>query len=561
MKNVKTITLAIVLTAICSFALVPAFASDAAGDDAELKLESVTAHAGDKNVEVKLDLVYNPGIWGISAEVNYDEKLTLVSVAHGELVDITDGPLDFNPYTVYGEGKSTTADVTATGTVITLRFDVAEDASGVLPLTFGLVELYNVNGTEVDYLAEDGFITIAAPEVHVTGVSLNKTSLELETGEQETLTAAIEPGNATNKEVAWKTSNGKVATVGSDGVVKAVSAGTAVITVTTVDGGKAAVCEVTVKAKVIPVTGVTLDKSSLDLSVGSTYTLKATVSPSDATNKGITWSTSNASVATVANGIVKGVSAGTATITVTTEDGNKTAACEVTVKEISVTGVLLDKSSLSLTVGSEAELKATVLPPNAGNKNVSWSTSNASVATVDNGKVKAVSPGTATITVTTEDGNKTATCNVTVTEAAPVAVTGVTLDRNTLGLVTGSEAELKATVMPSDAANKNVSWTTSSASVATVDNGKVKAVSPGTAVITVITEDGNKTATCTVTVTSAPVAVTGVTLDKIALALKDGAQGQLTAIVTPSDATNKDVTWSSSNASVATVDNGKVKAV
>ena len=166
--------------------------------------------------------------------------------------------------------------------------------------------------------------------VSVTGVSLDKATLELYTGDTATLTATVEPDNADNKDVTWKSNNESVATVDTSGKVTAVGAGTATITATAADGSeKYDTCTVTVTQ---PVTGVTLDKPSMTLTEGDSETLTATVEPSNATNKNVTWSSSDPSVATVANGVVTAVGAGTATITVTTEDGGKTAICTVTVE-------------------------------------------------------------------------------------------------------------------------------------------------------------------------------------------------------------------------------------
>ena len=161
-----------------------------------------------------------------------------------------------------------------------------------------------------------------------------------------------------------------------------------------------------------------MDKTSYEMTEGDEFTLTATVNPENATNKNVSWSSSNTSVANVDNGKITALKAGTATITVKTEDGNKTATCEVTVnaKVYPVTGVTLDKTSYEMTEGDEFTLTATVNPENATNKNVSWSSSNTSVATVDNGKVTALKAGTATITVKTDDGGKTATCEVSVRE-------------------------------------------------------------------------------------------------------------------------------------------------
>ena len=332
------------------------------------------------------------------------------------------------------------------------------------------------------------FVTVPA-----TDVSLSQTELSLLKGATAKLTATVLPTDATNKKVRWSSNNTVVAIVES-GTVAALSAGNATITVTTEDGNYTARCEVVVTDP-IPVSGVTLSQTELSLVKGATATLSATVVPADATNKKVTWRSSNTSIATVENGTVTAVSAGNATITVTTEDGNHTARCEVTVT-VSATGVTLSQTELSLVKGATATLTATVVPSDATNQKVRWSSNNTAVAIVENGTVTAVSGGNATITVTTEDGNHTATCEVTVT----VSATDVTLSQTELPLAKGATATLTATVVPSDATNQKVTWRSNNTSIATVENGTVTAVSGGNATITVTTEDGNHTATCSVSV-------------------------------------------------------------
>ena len=256
-------------------------------------------------------------------------------------------------------------------------------------------------------------VTVKAKVISVTGVSLNTTSLTMTEGDTQTLTATVSPSNATDKSVTWSSSNTSVATVSSSGVVTAKSPGTATITVRTNDGGKTATCTVTVKAKVIPVTGISLNTSSMTMKVGETKALSATVAPSNATDKTVTWISSNTSVATVdSNGKVNAKSAGSATISATA--GSFTANCSVTVV-VPVVSVSLNKTELTLEKGKNATLTATINPSNATDKTVTWKSSNTAIATVDqNGKVTAVEVGSAVITVTTNDGSKTATCSVTV---------------------------------------------------------------------------------------------------------------------------------------------------
>lgn len=395
--------------------------------------------------------------------------------------------------------------------------------------------------------------TVTVSNVAVTSVSLNKTTLTLTKGGSETLTATVLPNNATDKTVTWTTSNSAVASVDANGKVTAVGGGTAKITATS--GTKSAECTVTVN---VPVTGVSLNKTTTTIYIGSTETLVPTVTPDDATNKNVTWSSGNTTVATVSSsGVVTAKQAGTAIITVKTADGNKTATCTVTISPVSVTSVTLDKSTLSFSMlNTTQKLTATVKPDNATDKTVTWSSDNTSVATVSsNGTVTSKGSGTAKITASV--GGKSAECTVTVN----VPVTGVTLNKTSTSITVGGTETLTATVAPSTASNKNVTWSSSDGSVATVSSsGKVTAVSVGTATITVKTVDGNKTATCAVTVT--PKAVTSVTLNKTSLSLNKGSYETLTATVKPDDATDKTVTWSSSNSSIASVDaSGKVTGV
>lgn len=167
----------------------------------------------------------------------------------------------------------------------------------------------------------------------------------------------------------------------------------------------------------VAVSSVSLSKTSITLTEGDKETLTATVLPNNATDKTVEWSSSYTSVASVSNGTVTAIKAGTTTITVKTKDGGKTATCAVTVnaKVIPVSDVTLNKTELTLTEGESETLTATVKPDNATDKTLSWSSSDATVASVDdNGKVTAIKAGTATITVKTKDGEKTATCKVTV---------------------------------------------------------------------------------------------------------------------------------------------------
>ena len=328
--------------------------------------------------------------------------------------------------------------------------------------------------------------------VEVSSLSLDKTSLTLEKGESVTLTATVKPDNATDKTVGWSSSDTNVVTVDQNGKITALKGGSAVITAQA--GGKSAECQVTVT---VPVESVSLDLTSLVMHEGETATLTATVNPSDATEKTISWTSSNTTVVKVEGGIVTAVKEGTASISASC--GDKSAVCVVTVKKqvISVTGIALDHSSITLTEGQQFTLTATIQPADATDKTVAWTSSNSGVATVDqNGRVTAVAEGSATITA--QAGNYSATCTVTVKKDV-VAVTSITLNITSLSLEVGRTATIVATVKPDNATDKTVTWTSSNSGVATVDqNGRVTAVAEGSATITATA--GGKQATCTVTV-------------------------------------------------------------
>ena len=290
--------------------------------------------------------------------------------------------------------------------------------------------------------------------VEVSGVRLNYEELNIGLGETIQLIATIEPENARNTEVLWSSSNLDVVSVDSEGNITALGEGTSIVKVITKDGGFIAEVKVVVSCnstkatedienndtenneKTIKVKGVSLNKTTLTLNVGETSTLIAKVQPSNATNKNVTWVSSNPNIVSVdLNGNIKTLKPGTVTITVTTQEGKYTARITITVKEksvsepennnpesniptdIKVTGVTLNKTTLTLTEGETSKLIATLNPSNATNKNVTWVSSNPNVVSVDaNGNIKSLKTGTATITVITQDGNYKANCQVQVNE-------------------------------------------------------------------------------------------------------------------------------------------------
>lgn len=339
--------------------------------------------------------------------------------------------------------------------------------------------------------------------ISVTGITVNPTSAELTEGESVTITATVAPSDATNKNVQWSSSNpdiqvsnGTVTTSFKPGAATTSVGGRLVlgkgtITATTEDGGKKATCEITVFAKINAVSSITLSEDYLFLEKGQSYQIKATVQPDDATDKTVQWESSDTSVATVdQNGTVNAIGSGKTNITASA--GGKSATCAVTVV-IPVTSIELNKTSLTLEKGTSETLKATVSPQDATNKEVKWSSSDISVASVDqNGHVTAIKGGDATITASV--GSFTATCEVSVF----VPVSSISLNKTELTLLMGESAVLEATVHPEDATEKTVNWYTSDPEIVSVDGGKITAVNYGIAYITA--QIGYLEETCVVTV-------------------------------------------------------------
>lgn len=376
-------------------------------------------------------------------------------------------------------------------------------------------------------------------------------SVTLNVNTTQKIKAYIKPTDAANKSVVWTTSNSKVATVSSSGVVTAVGNGTAKITATTVDGGYKAVCTVKV---VTPVSGIKITASTNQVYNTKSLKLTAQVSPSTASNKAVTWSSSNTKIATVSSsGVVYGVGSGSAYIYCKSADGGYTAKFKITVlQKTEVTGVKLNVSEKCIYKGSSYQLTSTVSPSKATFKDVTYSSTDTKVVTVDkNGLVTAVGKGTAYVVCRSADNKAVfARCLFTV----KVKTTGVSLNKKSFSIYRTKSYTLKATVLPSDATNKNVTWTSSNAKIASVSSdGVVKAVAPGTAVITCKTSNGGYTATCQVTVKQI-VQTTKIEFKQSAYSISSGKSIQLGPKIYPSDATLKDCKWSSSDTAIAKVD-------
>ena len=293
----------------------------------------------------------------------------------------------------------------------------------------------------------------------------------------------------------------------------------------------------------IPVTSVKLNFEEYSIDIDSTLQLTATVLPDDARNKAIKWTSTEPEVATVsADGLVKGISTGKTTITATSISGeNVTASCAITVLPRKASSISIDRKTIELELESSDTLTATVYPEDADDKSVTWKSNSPKIAQVDQeGRVTALSVGTAIITATTNDGtNITATCQVTV---IPKRVKSITINEGQVSIERTKTAHLSVIIQPEDAGDKSVTWSSDNDVIAKVDG------------------NGLVTAECQVTVT--PLKATGIKLDRTEVSLERDATVQLAATVTPDDADDRTVIWSSDDNGIALVDDsGRVTAI
>lgn len=417
--------------------------------------------------------------------------------------------------------------------------------------------------------------------VAVESVSLSLTEMTMTEGDTQELSATVMPSEASDKSVTWSSDNDSVASVSSSGVVSAKAEGSANITVKTNDGGKVATCRVSVMKKVIAVTGITLNKTSLTLKEGESETLTATVSPSDATDKTVTWTSSNTAVATVSNGKVTAKAVGTATITA--KAGDKTATCTVTVISSGPEAV-----DLGLSVKWASYNVGATKPEEYGNyyawgetttkSNYEWSTYkwfNGSETTVTKYNTSS-SYGTVDNRTQLEMQDDAARANwggkwrmPTRAEFAELihncTWTWTTQDGKNGYKVTSKNNE-NSIFLPAAGARDGTSvenlgssgyyWSSSLDNTDSRDSRcfYFKSSVGGTSRI------GRLFGLSVRPVYGDLIAVSSVTLSQTSLSLSVGETAALSATVNPSNATDNSVTWTSSNTSVATVENGTVTA-
>lgn len=404
-------------------------------------------------------------------------------------------------------------------------------------------------GTTVD----DMYLTVTV----VDGIALSTTNATLYTKGTLQLEAVV---SDTTDAITWSSSNTSIATV-VDGLVTGVKAGTCTITVSQKVNGvvKKATCDITVQQSV---SSITLTPSTITLPIGSFATLHAQTTPSNLSGVTLKWTSSDESVVKIVESsaltvTIQGVSGGHAVICAINQDNVVVGYCHVSVQQ-SVTSIVLSETSAILNLTDKnLQLRATCYPDNALNKTVIWSSTDTSKATVDaNGLVTLLKPGTVTIIATSADSPAiVAYCNLTI----QIPVVSIALDETTKTMYVGQSERLTYVILPTNASNNAVTWTSTNSSVVTVDaTGKVTAKGVGTAVVILRTSDGGFSVYCTITV---KLVATTIKLDAASLTLRAGEYYYLKATLSPKGSTENDLEWESSDTKIATVDeNGKITA-
>lgn len=411
-------------------------------------------------------------------------------------------------------------------------------------------------------------------------IVLNQNEIGIKKGKGYQLVSTVLPENAENKQVVWESSDPKIVSVNSvTGYITGVKEGSATITVKTLINDISTDCIVNVSGKNILVSKIVLNEKRISLAVGYTHSLTYQITPKNATENDLIFTSSDSSVATVnQSGVIQGLKEGNAIITVSSSNGLAKDTTYVSVYKKGASTVVdgepiktdnypksltVSPQSLNLKLGGSSQLIASVLPEKSNNQ-ISWSSTNSRVATVDsNGLVSAVGMGSATIIARTIN-DITYNVNVLVGNYSK-ELRSILVTTNYITLAVSNSKQLAVAFTPSDASNKNVFWTSSNPSVATVDKyGVVKAISPGSTIIKATSEDGGYTDTATIEVVNYDniIEEKSIAFDSSSYTVGIGSTKSLIPIITPSNATFKSVRFESSNPSIATVDeNGVVRGL
>lgn len=343
--------------------------------------------------------------------------------------------------------------------------------------------------------SEEVVLVDETPYIDVSNIVISENEIVIQSGKTYIINAKVLPENASNRELIWETNDSRIATVTDDGVVTGRMEGKTSLTAYA-ENGKSNSVNVVVKSPNIELSDIELSPSTISLEPGDNYQLKTTFIPSNVSNVKINYSSSNSNIVKVSNtGLITAVSKGSSVITASSNGVSSNMVVTVVERNtlIEVTNISINNNNLNLKVAETSTLSAIVMPINATNKSYVWSSSNSNVVTVsNNGVVKAINKGTATITATTTNGKK-ATVNITVIENPTIQnnnPTEILLSISSVKLRGGETKQVKATVLPFTS-SQEVEWISGSPSIATVNsNGVITGIKNGTTTIAAMTKNG-----------------------------------------------------------------------
>ena len=519
----------------------------------------------EKNKLTNLDLA---GMTDLGTNYISGNPLTSFTSAEGNTVGIAtegngDGSVSINKYSRASKDLTLLATPTKSDVFIGWEFTTP------VALSIGSNKTQEINAiVNEDFTATATFIQ-SEDATPITSIKASPSSIDMVVGGKTTIDAIIAPANASNKEVKYS-SNSSNATVDQKGMVTGSRKGTAIITIAAQDGSGVTTTASAVIRQLVE--KISLSPENPEVVVGKTLKLTPKIAPTTANEQAVEYQTGDASIAEVdAEGNITGIKAGSTSITAIAKDGSGIkGTTTVTVRpkpsvEVSKVTLIpencLTPETPQMIRNSTLKLTAKVDPTNATYKDLYFTSSNESVATVDNeGNVKSIASGSVTITATAKDGSGvTASITVTVNNRP---VTGITISQDVTEILVGGSTDLTLTYAPYNATNRNAIFTSSDDKIATVNGaGTVTGVGAGTVTITAAAIDGSGvTATTQMTVKAVP--VSSITLTPVDPMVNIGKTVQLTATVAPSNATNKTLEYSSSNNKIASVDaSGRISGI
>ncbi|MBP3609928.1 MAG: Ig-like domain-containing protein [Lachnospiraceae bacterium] len=423
----------------------------------------------------------------------------------------------------------------------------------------GMVTAKGPGKTQIMIMTEDGSfydLCTVTVDLYATSVKMNYKKVTMNRGDYFDMEVTVAPANSTVKSLIWESLNPSVVTVSSNGRLTARNVGTAIVMVKT-QTGSLAYCEVTVLE---PMVSLELDETDITIDVDEKFLLTPEFSPEEPSNTEVKWSTSDEDIAEVnLLGEVTGISGGTVVITCETVDGGYRAFCLVTVEE-PVYELTVTPDNYRLGIGKTYQLTATMTNKGtATDSEIIWSSSDESICTVDKfGKITGVNFGYATIKAEAADGyGAYATCEVRVVRE----VTSIRLNYYRIQLVQGETVSLRAEIQPSNATYNTAQFVSDDLTVAVVDeDGLITGITPGTTWVHANAKDNSGVSAACFVEVIAPIPATGVTVSDKEIVLVPGESKEVIASIRPANSTD-DLTWSSGNEFIATVDsNGKITA-